>query len=501
MAAMLPVPRVRSVDWSRAVDVAAGGAVVLVALLALQRMLQVAALQLAAPFDLIFESPGLATVENLRAGLNVYSASVYAEPPFNLQPYTPLYFLLVAALPVAPGNLFLTGRLVTLACVALLCASAWRVAGPRDRWLALGAVAAYLLIPAVVSNATFLRHDFMALLLSTGAVLAAAAPAGGLGSAALAAVLAFAAFATKQSHVAAGIACGAWLFLQSTRRAQAYCATLAASALAGAATAQWLWGDGFWFSVFGALRNPMTLAQFSGLLGSMLSAPAYALSVAALLATLVWRRHALRADLRASPWGLYWLASSAVLLGTIAKEGSAQNYFFEPVWAGLLWLVSLHRAAPSPVAARLLAVALAIAAALELRSNPVDRVSFAPRSSWDARAATRRVIKGDLDDLKAAPRRVLQLVAVLHGEDFGGTRIELNDPYLYALLFESGALSMEPLVAAVRRRHYDVIAAPPGEWAQPFTLLRADVAAHYVKVGSRGPFDYWVPALAAGGPR
>src|SRR6185436_19396618 len=84
------------------------------------RFAVVVAGQLAWPLDLEFETLQLRTVRVIESGRNLYGAETYADLPFVFSVYTPLYHLLVAALPEVAGRPFLVGRLVALGAMLLV---------------------------------------------------------------------------------------------------------------------------------------------------------------------------------------------------------------------------------------------------------------------------------------------------------------------------------------------------------------------------------------------
>ena len=433
-----------------------------VAALALLRLGGVVADQLAWPWDIGTETSQLCSIRVLERGQPLYDPSTYAADPFVLTMYTPLYPALVAAAPAAPGRPFLPGRLVAMG--AMLAATGAVIAVGRRRGRLGPAVLAFgwffLLWPALVHTA-YLRCDSLALALSAWAVVCVGR--GGARATVLGAVLAAAAVAAKQSYVAAALAAFAWLLLVDRRRAGLFAAVCGGLLAAGALAATLAWGQGFWFSTVVA----PSVGAFTGLPSAVVDAvrqPAFVLLVALSLwaDTLVLRRDG-AAALRRSPFGLYALATMAVLLLTVFKAGANELYLLEFVLAHLLWLVSLN-GRESPIfgraAAGVAAVLLALVAAVEVAT---------PAAQWERRAHG----AGSLEDRRAyyeAARAGLAARGVTGGrvlalgaqQDALGIADDvcLNDAFLYSLLWSRGLLDPQALVDAIRRRAFDVVLLP-----------------------------------------
>jgi len=88
--------------------------------LALGRLAVVVTGQLTFPLDLEFETLQLRTVRVIESGANPYGPETYASLPYVFSVYTPLYHLLVAALPEVAGRPFLVGRLLALGATLLV---------------------------------------------------------------------------------------------------------------------------------------------------------------------------------------------------------------------------------------------------------------------------------------------------------------------------------------------------------------------------------------------
>jgi hypothetical protein len=105
----------------------------------------IAAATLLYPHELVVSEAAVGLgVRSLLDGVPPYAMSRFAEPPFVVLHYTPLYYLFVAPLMAATGALFAAGRMVsivfTLATAAAACAITRRATGSRQAGLAAALV-------------------------------------------------------------------------------------------------------------------------------------------------------------------------------------------------------------------------------------------------------------------------------------------------------------------------------------------------------------------------
>ncbi|HTE05848.1 MAG TPA: hypothetical protein VK824_06610, partial [Planctomycetota bacterium] len=409
---------------------------------------------------------------------------VYADVPFTLTMYTPLYFHIVAALPAAPDAPFLAGRLVSL--VSMLGAAALLFAVPRRRagtWLPALAAACFLLVWIVGQYAAAMRIDALAVALSAcGVTLARRRTPRAVAGAALCCLLAL---ATKQSHVAAAVACVTWLALQDRPLAARFAAWLAGGLLLGAGAASLLWGRGFWFSTVTATMDSPQWWSVPAVWGAVLQQPLFAVlcALAALTAAARVRRDGVRGALRSLELCYAVLATLLSSLA-LAKTGSSAIYFIEPALALLLWLLAAWadvpaseppahgagapRGAPAvPAAARAAPMgarvrgaafgAVAVAVALELATSASHRgrITLAaadPQADRAFAAGMRAALE------REAPGRPLVLnLGPPHFAYYAAQDTCLNDSFLYTLLWTTGRLGPEPLVAAIEARRFDVV--------------------------------------------
>jgi len=474
--------------------------------LALGRLAVVVTGQLTFPLDLEFETLQLRTVRVIESGANPYGPETYASLPYVFSVYTPLYHLLVAALPEVAGRPFLVGRLLALGATLLVAAGFFLVDGRRTRpALAAFACGVFLLLWPVAGHAAYMRQEPLALLASAAAMLLLAR--GGARAAAGAAICCLLALGFKQSFLAAPVAGLLYVALARRRReALAFGGVLVGLGAAGAAAATLLWGSGFWFCTIAGTEDAWSGRQFLAAWRGVLLEPAFGalLVLAALVAASRLRGGPAGAGgllpmLRRSPYAAFALVAVAALLASVGKVGSHSLYFLESILALLLWLVfELGRAPPSPRAAAvagLLALGLAVA---DVARSTAHRSALAwpepvrPGSDYatDARAALEQRGLSHPLVLNLGPLRAVGAIA----DDFC-----VNDALLYDRLFRTGRLSPEPLIADVRRQAFDVVLLtakqpipPPADAADPMSRVIAAVAETYRLAGRDLVLQYFV---------
>jgi hypothetical protein len=427
----------------------------LVALAGLARLVDVAVGQLSSPYDLMYESPNLATIRLVDSGRSPYDPAVYAGGPFILTPYTPLYFYALAALPEVAARPFLVGRLASLLCAAI-CAAVLALHARRVS-AALLAVGLFALSWTVATYATYLRMDLPALALSALSLLALLRPTPRRVT--LAALLAVLAVATKQSYVAALVAGGLHLLLRDRRLALRFGAVAAGSIIALAMLATGLWGHGFWELILVLRTNPVTLETFRAQAQLAVASPVFDLLLLAALVSgaLALRRQGLEV-LRRSPVPLYLLISAAVLVGTMGKQGSSTSYFLELALALPLWLTTESVRETAPAAARGAFFVLLVACiGLDLRAGcqPGWPIGFEPNTEEIA-GPYYAIVRERLRREGLPAPRLLNLGPARFGYGIAD-EVCMSDVSTYDQLYEQGALDPRPLEEAIRAREYDVV--------------------------------------------
>jgi hypothetical protein len=424
---------------------------------ALWRVQMVTRWQIDAPFDLVFESPNLATIEGLRRGANVYDASFFNAPPFVFTMYTPLYHLICAAVPSHSGNPFMAGRLIAMLFMTAAVLGILWVAKPRDWTMLCLAVGLFLLLRPVGSNLSFLKNDGTALFFSVLAVLTVRNWSESNLWLVLAALFCVLAVAAKQVYVAAAAACFVFLFLERHGAALRFALSFLLFATLGAAIAQATWGKGIWWCVFNAPQMPFSADQFAGQWTLMLKQPVFLLLLAVWVAALT--EHVYRWRSRPpNPFFLYFLFSGAVLLLTVGKPGSSTNYFIEWSLAGIFWMVSVGPSLLQPVTRGIIAALCLVAVLCELAFAKPHQFAFATPEFLVARAEIHKALleEAKLVAPEARPLRVLNLAGASTFFDWPG-ETSVNDPYLYSLLWERGVLKPGAMIQALSTQTYDIV--------------------------------------------
>jgi hypothetical protein len=434
----------------------------------LSRLVPIICDQLVAPFDLISEGPHLSAISAVRDGFNIYAPESYTDLPFHIIPYVPLLHALVAMLPADPTNPFLTGRVLSMLFMCGAAASLFVITRPRD-WLCIPliACACFFLIRPVTGNTAYLRSDPAGLFFSVTAVVTLSRRTPTTRMAVFAGVLCAIALACKQSFVAATATCFLYLLIRSTRRALVFASAEAAvlGALATAATLRW--GTGFWFCVLlPATRYPRDWPSFVAHWQDMLKQPLFSclvLMVLLLSFSVVKRsRAALFTD---TPYALYVLISFAAQSSALSGIGASNHYFIEPVLVALLWLVfsttrmPFEQLAHWKLGAGLTVIAICVI--LEFRyaepaeyryTTAVATAEHIRNRDWVIAETNRRGIpQGQLLNLKNSPVTF----------DYPG-QMNVNDPYLFFVLWETRQLSTEPLLRAISNRYFDAVFVAPG---------------------------------------
>jgi hypothetical protein len=464
--------------------------------------------QLAAVHDLTMESPTVNTILLLRAGVNVYSPASYDGPPFNVLIYPPAYHYLVAWLPISASSPYAGPRLVS-ATFMFLAGGLLLIVAPRRSAIpaAVLAVLVFFSVPAVVSNTAFARQDPMALFFAGLAVVLVSrsrSPIGLLGAGASAAI----AVLTKQTYLSAALACAVYLLWWRRQDGLGFLGVLLALGAAFATLAQLAWGEGFWWSVLVAPRNGSDWAVSAELWRSLLSQWSVTIFLGVL--AMVWGQEVIQALRRRagelSVFAYYAPLTFLVLALTVWKVGAGANYFFEPIWAGLAYLV--HRASslrstayarPVALVAAGIAVGLLIHDAYRL---PARAYSFTSPEANVAQAEALARLRGELASVSHGDARILFDLALVRNPALSlGTRLFVNDARLYDVLWREGKLERASLVAAIRGHFFDVIVVPdaivldrPG--GEPY---RRAVAQHYRRAKA-GMFNYFVPVRISDAP-
>lgn len=483
--------------------------------ISIARFLSVSLLQLLNPVDLIFESPTWNTALLLHKGVNIYSPQTYDAPPFNLNIYTPLYFTLVSILPGFSQSPLMVGRMVSLlfvvGCIAVLVSTP----APKNR-LQMGLIgtAWLLLFTPVLVNGAFFRMEFMALFFSLCAVACLRSEPSNSKLVLAAALFAFLGVMSKQTYIAAPVACFIYLFWSYRRQAFRFAAFFCLLLGVTFACFYRYSGEGFFWSIIVAPRFPLGFDWFTYNLDYMLT-PAFValvgLSAAACYSILVSSK-ARQSSSGAPRPGLlnavYYVTSWVWVFASIGKVGASTNYFIEPlfasVWLLLMWIDAQEEDWPARRICHYGLVLLPLvfgADVLITRQEP--HYLLTPTLNRPERFQR---IKREMESLgiPSSPR-VLNLAQTTHSLSVGWD-LYLNDPVLYMLLWRNGGLSNRSLLAAIDDGYFDLVALPRGSRPQWEVPQSAPLQQIYGKVFERYQlkaevtFAYYVRRSKAGAP-
>jgi hypothetical protein len=423
---------------------------------------------------------------NYGEGLIAWQAAHITDParayapidhyPYVVFQYPPLYHLATRAVGIMTGDLLTAGRLVSTLSAALLCLVIGGIMFqilPRraDRKMRLLVTVFAGALPTTLYNFNWTwlaRVDTLAVLLSFSGVALFAARTSSAPVQILASVLMTAALFTRQTAVAAPLACLLVAMLIDRRIALRILLTVS---ILGGMVLAWLvwWTHGeVVLHLFRYNQNPFSIARAA--LGVLLNGGA---SLAGLRAswTLFRRRRwdLLRANLRANAYRrriiLLTLYSMLAWLSTLAfgKEGSDINYFLE--WnvtlvplAGVL----LFRATPvmtnrlhlRPAWLAVLAIPpLLLNTGFDQARTGLLRM-FAPTSAEDRQHA--EMFERALAEVRAVPGRVFsEDMNLLYksGKDIPA------DPTLIQCLAATGAWDQRPFVRLIQEQNFALIVA------------------------------------------
>ena len=248
--------------------------------------------------------------------------------PYTVAAYTPVYYLLAAALQSAAGRTFLPGRALSFVAGIAAALFVGLLAGRRVRSLWAGVVAALLFLtlgfPGRIPFYALYKEDVLGVAFALGAI---AALAGGDGTrrVVLAAALAALAILTKQTLIAAALAGTIWLFLRDRRKAFLFASVAASIVLATAAGFQVGTRGAFLANAFSANAVPFRWDALLENLDTLRQFQTVPLFLAAFYVFVQWRGDRKpQQDLLV----LYWAACLPAIAG-FARPGSAHNYWIE----------------------------------------------------------------------------------------------------------------------------------------------------------------------------
>lgn len=384
-------------------------------------------------------------VRLLSQGIPIYKAA--DQYPYTVAIYTPIYYLLMAALTKVIGLSLVAGRLVSLcAAFSIGCMIYAIVYKSGGRFFpALCAALIFFSFPPVRHWAALFRPDALAAALSLAGIFWLSRQPKRLY---LAGSFFVVAFLTKQSYLAAPLAAILFVLSNDWRaglKLAAWTMTLAAVSLVGF---QILTDGWFLFDIVVLNANPVRLSRvLAGFLAIFIfQIPYFGMIVGYLRAG--WSR--------AERLFLCYLLATLLHILAVSKRGSAPNYFLEPQAAlsivsglALNWLIfekrlpSLHRGLWNRLAFAGL-VYLSVVAIFSCG----DALSIADTTSRTS--VPRRVAKV----IENVPGPVLSddaVVVVKAGKPV------VFEPYLFSLLAEEGKWDPELLITRIRGQEFDLL--------------------------------------------
>lgn len=432
------------------------------AFLIIYRVAENTALQLHQPHDLVFESPNVQTIELIRQQENPYSETNYNGPPFVITLYTPIYHYIIASLPQLDGNIYSVGRIIS-ALSMVLAAIGLFLADRKAGWFGLVAFVAFFSLWFVISNTAFVKNDTLALFLAVSALICTYR---GQSSylLILAGVLCVAAVMTKQSYISATLACTLYLLLSRRRDLIPFVLGIFISSVLVLSVANFHWGPGFWFSTISALGQPVTASHATEVLYSVYRQPSAAFITLTFLSVSAFRFYKLGGvTLSESPYLLYSIFSILLVTITLGKEGSSNNYFFEVFMSQLLYLVStFSREDIDPPLRQIAMIGLLVISLIflfDVVRTDQRKYSFASASSVEMKERTINNLNSKLAELGYQNPEILDLGFSVFVSALS-TRVSLNDPYHYSMMWRDGILATDAMVNSVEQQFYDVILIP-----------------------------------------
>jgi hypothetical protein len=381
----------------------------------------------------------------LLSGLPLYHP--IDQRPLTVAAYTPLYYVLAAALQAVVGPGFWPGRILSLAsaliAAALVGRVSMRVSG--SAWIGCLGATAFLALgfSAPAPWYTFYRVDTLGVAFSVASVLVLVT-----GTSArhlvVAGLFAAAAILTKQSLVGAGIAGSIWLLTFERRKALVFAVSTLVPIVLCAAVAELTTGS-FVADTVSANVNPLSIAslQTLGALFLVLQAPVLVLAAFFVFSAQPFRGRSARELLT-----LYWLITLVSVAG-IAKIGADVNYWIEfaaanAVVASLgVWQIvtSVARRPWSPMGVLCLNLSLLYVGAIAIGVGAVSFKSL-PRVGLQQDADFEALV----ERVRAEPRQVLAMpqdVLVLAGRPI------VLEPFIYSLFFDARRWDAESVVQQI----------------------------------------------------
>jgi hypothetical protein len=320
----------------------------------------------------------------------------------------------------------------------------------------------FLSVWPITENIAFLKNDSLGILLAVSGMLLAAR-ARSFWILVLAAFLAVAAMATKQSYVAAAVAAAVFLWANDRRACATYCAAVGFFAMLAAVGATAYFGSGFWFCVVSAHQLPYEFGAGAWILKAGFAQPLASALVFAAVAVLYaqGRKSGATNVVQTSPSSTYFATATLVTLATFWKPGASTNYLSEIFFAACLVVAesagSLTWRRPWSEKAIVLSVGLSLMGLLDIVSaHPKTYAFLKEPAEIEAHLVNYRECVLTCGTIHP---RILNMS--WHDDMFTfDLEPSLNDPWLYRRLWANHRLSPEPVAAAIARQEYDLVIAP-----------------------------------------
>jgi len=260
-------------------------------------------------------------------------------------------------------------------------------------------------------------------------------------------------------------------------------------------------GEGFFWSILVAPRNPFTFAGFIFNIHYMLT-PAFLLlaAVSALVGYEILAGNRTLGRQRGLLNAIYCLISWTWLFASVGKIGATTNYFIEPlfasVWLVMTWVDAQEEHWTARPICRYAAVLLPLVFAADMLMTRNEPRYLLPRPLNSYERFQR--IRNEIAALGIpSPPKILNLAQTTHSLSVGWD-LYINDPILYSLLWNTGKLSNRSVLKAIDQGYFDVIALPRGSrplsasGLTPAQQVYQDVFAGY-ELHDESTFGYYIP--------
>lgn len=424
------------------------------------------------------EGPILAFMERMQT--QPLSAAWANQPPYGLSCYGPAFYWLGNAVAQFSGlqHSLIPGRAISFISAVVAACLAGVVAARRTQSFENGMLAALLFLTSlpVMEWSPFARVDMLAILFVAAAYMTA-----GWGGRRMALPAVCIVVGSLAKPTAALAAVPIFLHLLANGRYRDASRFAAMVSLLGASAwglVQWATNGFFLTSVLVSNRNPMILWRGYSHTYTFISSPlAVAAGIVVALQLIAYPQRFVR-----SLYSLGFVVSFAISAVISCKQGSEINYFLEPALLASLAVAvdGLPRLSELNARRAVLAMAFlsAVVAVPHLRELKVRYLS--PPKHPATFAAVRRILADEPADVELlADGRAIPMVLET------GRQPWLNDPYLYTMLVDNGALDSAPLLERMKdgrikwlifRRPVDFHVKYPGCWPQEVLKM---IPRHY----------------------